>query len=41
MLFILPVVSICNHNKSIETIRDLQDNKQSETIVYKLAIAEQ
>ncbi len=41
MLLMLPVVSICKHNKNIETIRGSQDNKQSKTVAYKLAMAEQ
>ena len=28
MLFILPVVSICNHNKSGENNKDLTNNKE-------------
>jgi len=40
-LFILPVVSICKHNKNVKTIRGLHNNKQPKTIAYKLAISEQ
>ena len=35
MLLILPVVSICNHNKDVETIRDSEYNEHTETIAYK------
>jgi len=51
MLFILPVVSVGKHSqdnkrlcqtiRSRETIRGPRDNKESETIAYKLAITKQ
>ncbi len=40
MLFMLPVVSVCNYKKEAWDNRGLSVQK-SDTIVYKLAMAEQ